>query len=162
MKVPIYNCTHEENAYNVESYPYGWKVRVNARFWLEAKESKGYRFCHQTKHPTKGTWNKPKKGTYHAISACMYLDEDTGHVEWAGFNNYDPIRALEYVQQFPNAPGMDIVKHYIKMKITSKEKFISGEHYMTINGARCEYSEADKARDIEENDVWKKVLEACQ
>lgn len=158
MKVPIYNCTHEENAYNVESYPYGWKVRVNARFWLEAKESKGYRFCHQTKHPTKGTWNKPKKGTYHAISACMYLDEDTGHVEWAGFNNYDAEKALEYVQQFPNAPGIDSVKRYVQLKVMHLDLRIAGTTYFTINGVRQPYSEGEKARDIEEKSAWEKVV----
>jgi len=70
----------ESNAYLVDDYPYGFRLRTKIRYWVESVKGKGDRFCSQTLNPKTGRWNKPKKSTYAAVMA-MYLNEDD-HVKY--------------------------------------------------------------------------------
>ena len=53
--------TSFESAYIVDSYPYGFKLRTEARFWIESNK-KGQRMVFQTLNPKTNQYNKPKKG----------------------------------------------------------------------------------------------------
>lgn len=90
MKLTTANALHghtdEDTAYLVDDYPYGFKLRTQIRYWIETTKH-GDRFCSQTLNPKTGRWNKPKKSTYSLI-ACMYIDDETGHVEWTGVGHY--------------------------------------------------------------------------
>lgn len=78
----IYGYTSFENSYEVENYPWGFRLRTEVRYWIETVDKKqgGQRFCKCTKDPRNGKWCTPKKSTYYALGT-MYLDEN-GHVEW--------------------------------------------------------------------------------
>lgn len=72
------------------------------RCWLESN-GRGWRFCTQTQHPTKGTWNAVKRSTYASLAAAMYLD-DEGKVKWAGLSEYSSAeQAEEFARKFPGA-----------------------------------------------------------
>lgn len=73
-----------ENAYVVDDYPYGWKLRCKIRYWIETTKN-GDRMCSQTTNPKKPgeIWNKPKKSTYCAVG-CLTKDPETGYISWAG------------------------------------------------------------------------------
>jgi hypothetical protein len=75
----------EENAYEVEDYPYGFRLRTKIRYWVETT-NQGDRFCSQTLNPKTNRWNKPNKSTYSNIG-FMYLDEQN-HVTWTGIGIY--------------------------------------------------------------------------
>src|SRR5271166_5634405 len=81
--------TSPETAYTVEDYPYGFRLRCQKRWWLEANPRHGVRLVSQTSNPKRSglVWNKPKAGTYARFAACMYLD-DAGHVQWSGMTEY--------------------------------------------------------------------------
>jgi hypothetical protein len=86
-----------ETAYMIDDYPYSFTLRCRMRVWIESKKGHGQRVVSQTTNPKKGdTWNKPKAGIYHTI-ALMYLDELTGHVEFAALSLYDSIEKVEKV-----------------------------------------------------------------
>ena len=75
-------------AYNVDDYPYGFRLRCKARYWLEYSPKHGVRMMMQTSNPKRGhVWNKPKAGTYSRFGAALYLD-DAGHVQCAGLTEY--------------------------------------------------------------------------
>lgn len=65
----------EENAYIVNDYPYGFRLRCKIKYWVETKKGQGQRFCSQTLNPKTDKWNKPKKGTYHVILG-MFINEE--------------------------------------------------------------------------------------
>lgn len=75
----------ETNAYLVDDYPYGFRLRTQIRYWIETT-SQGDRFCSQTLNPKTNRWNKPNKSTYSNLG-FMYLDEQN-HVTWTGLNIY--------------------------------------------------------------------------
>lgn len=78
-----------ETAYTVESYPYGFRLRCQMRYWLEYKKGHGYRLVSQSSNPKRPglIWNKPKGSTYSALGV-MYLDEEQ-HVHMATLHVYD-------------------------------------------------------------------------
>jgi len=75
----------ETNAYLVDDYPYGFRLRTQIRYWIETT-NRGDRFCSQTLNPKTNRWNKPKKSTYQLLG-FMYLDEKE-HVTWKSVNIY--------------------------------------------------------------------------
>lgn len=100
---PLYGYNNEESAYLVLDYPCGFRARCQIRYWLEFKESKGFRFVSQTLNPKTNVWNKPKTGTYVILAACLYLDEQQ-HVHCASVSEYtDAVAVLNFIQSFPQA-----------------------------------------------------------
>ena len=85
MKV-LSNHYSQETAYNVESYPCGFRARCKIRYWLEVN-NKGTRLWSQTTFNSDSIWNKAKASTY-SVVAAMYLD-DNEHVHHAGLSPYD-------------------------------------------------------------------------
>lgn len=70
-----------ETAYEVEDYPYGFRLRCKIRYWLEHKRAHGHRLVSQTTNPKKPgvVWNKPKAGVYSPGLVVMYKAQN-GHV----------------------------------------------------------------------------------
>ncbi len=81
--------TSQDNAYLVDDYPYGFRLRCCIRYWIEYKPRKGFRFVSQTSNPKKPglVWNKPKAGTYALFGGAMFLDENK-HVQYRCLGEY--------------------------------------------------------------------------
>lgn len=69
--------TNEENAYIVESYPYGNK-RTQKKYWIETTK-RGDRMCGMTLSPRTNLWNKPKKTTYSDV--MVLVKNEIGHIK---------------------------------------------------------------------------------
>lgn len=84
----IYGHTNQDNAYLVQDYPWGFRLRTSIRYWIESKDAKngGQRFGSQTINPKTGLWCAPKYSTYSAIGV-MFLDEKN-HVHWESLHRY--------------------------------------------------------------------------
>lgn len=87
MKILIGHVS-PETAYQVDDYPYGFRLRCKVRYWLDYNKRHGVRLVSQTSDPKHGhRWNKPKYSTYSRFGGCMYLDEQD-HVQWSGLSEY--------------------------------------------------------------------------
>lgn len=111
--------TSPENAYVVDDYPYGFKLRCTIRYWLEFHAKRGFRFVSQTTNPKRGGWNKPKASTYSRFGGAMFLD-DNGHVQWAGLSEYSTATEAKAFQETYGAgvpeAGRAILQKWIAAK----------------------------------------------
>lgn len=156
---PLYGHDSMNDAYVVEDYPYGFKLRTTIRYWLEFAPNKGWRFVSQTMDPKRapGSWNKPKASTYALLGACMYLDHQD-HVTWAALSPYTEAGpALEFVKAFPKA-DFRYLSIYAKKKVVYLEALISGKAQITINGVPKERSESENARTQAELEQWAEIV----
>lgn len=116
MKKYLYNYTSEENAYLVENYPWGFRLRTKIRYWIETSDKKngGQRFCHQTLNPKNGLWCAPKKTTYTPI-LIMYLDENE-HVKIASvdYNHFDEDKREEQFKDFMETHKDNLTAYQVK------------------------------------------------
>ena len=71
----------QENAYIVESYPYGFK-RTQKKHWIETTK-RGDRLVTQTLNPKSNEWNKPKKSTYDCVKVLV-KDLSNDHITTRG------------------------------------------------------------------------------
>jgi len=150
---PLYGHDSEANAYVVDDYPYGFKLRTKIRYWLEMKPGKGFRFMSQTLNPKTQRWNAAKKETYVSIAASMYLNEKE-HVDWDVLTEYSkPSEALEFVKKYPQA-DLSILKRWTKAKLQHLEEMISGKRYMTMNGEKVVNTEEDVGRMTDDLKQW--------
>lgn len=146
--------TSEETGYQVEDYPYGYKLRTTIRYWIETVKGKGDRFCSQTINPKNGRWNKPKKSTYSTFEYLL-LNED-GHVKCSGagfwdfkdFNkNLDRLRELRdeigEVQK-SNLKGELLMKIYAHLHWTRAE----GEAAVNVRSAWVEAITSELKKDL--------------
>jgi len=101
----------EKNPYMVENYPYGFRFRTKARFWVETTRY-GQRFCRQTLNPQTNRWNKPKKSTYSQIVLAGLNEEE--HVKWTGISLYSTDRAIKFKEKY-----WDFMSDYQKKEITN-------------------------------------------
>lgn len=88
MKKTLTGHVSPETAYVVDDYPYGFKLRCKARYWIETHPKRGQRVMFQTTNPKiegREAWNKPKASTY-AQLRVLVLDESNGHVETDSIN----------------------------------------------------------------------------
>jgi hypothetical protein len=157
VKTPLYGHDSEATAYLVADYPYSFKLRCRIRYWIETNPKHGFRFVSQTENPKTGRWNKPKPSTYVNAAAAMYLDEE-GHVKWHGVGSYtSPETMLAFIQDFPFV-DVRALEVYVKMAASFAAKYASGEAYFTINGTRCEESDADRERHSKDAAQWLVVV----
>lgn len=117
----LFNHTSPDNAYLVESYPYGFNLRCKIRYWLEFSKNKGVRFVSQTTNPKKGdVWNKPKYSTYCAFGGAMFLDEKS-HVQWSGMHEYMDLKeSLTWNNTYGSANHPDCTtktNHWLSAKL---------------------------------------------
>lgn len=160
-KKPLYGHTDANSAYVVDDYPYGFKLRTQAKFWLEHNSGKGYRFVMQTMDPRNGRWNKPKASTYTKFAGAMYLDEK-GHVQWTGLGEYSEAAQMsEFLTDFPGA-DTTVLKHFVPMKVKLYEKLLEanakGSSGFTINGVVQPATEADVGRNRKSLEEWTDVM----
>ena len=125
----------KETAYVVEDYPYGFHLRCKIRYWLEDHPAHGVRVCSQTTNPKKPgeVWNKEKKSTYWDVACALYIDEETGHVKWAGVSNYDDYGPSRKFQDVYGPAVPDTVKprlaRWIEIKRVYEAKLKKGMNY---------------------------------
>jgi len=74
----------QDNPLTVESYPYGFRLRTKARYYIETTK-RGQRVVFQTLNPKTHTWNNPKKSTYSDIR-ILYRNTENGHIENSGLS----------------------------------------------------------------------------
>ena len=120
---PLYNHTSFETSYHVPDYPYGRIVRCEIRFWIEFKESKGFRFCYKTKNPKTDNWttNAQKNSGYYTLAMCMFLDEKE-HVTYSALTEYSPAKDIQkFIENFPEAVT-DRLKIFVKLQATYYRK----------------------------------------
>lgn len=158
MKTPIFGHISEETAYLIADYPYGRKLRCQRRVWLESDPKRGVRFVAQTDNPKNGRWNKPHKSTYTDIAAGLYLDADN-HVQWEGINMYSTAeQALAFAQTYgKQAVSADRLLYWAQKKAKLAQAFADGKAHITINGAKSERSESQRAEDSKEAAIWFQV-----
>lgn len=122
MTITVLPNTHisPATAYEVQGYPYGFKLRCTMRYWIEFQPKKGFRLWMQSSNPKRpGTWNKPKAGTYSKFGAALYLDPE-GHVKCAGLTEYASVEECEafYDMYFAGVPaaGQKVTKAWLAAK----------------------------------------------
>jgi hypothetical protein len=107
----------KQNPYEIDGYPYGWRLRTKARYWVETSETYGQREVFQTLNPKgSGTqWNKPKASTYASI-VIMYKDTANGHIETYTFHGYSGnAEEIKKLLEFcPLEKLSDYQKHTVK------------------------------------------------
>jgi hypothetical protein len=154
-KQPLYGHTSEATAYDVLDYPYGFRERTQARYWLEHKPRKGWRLMFQTLAPKTQRWNKPKASTYSEWGGAMYLDGN-GHVQWDGIGPYsDDAKILAFLRTFPEA------QTELKRIAPQKQRYlrgrISGEIVMTVNKVPQPVSEVEIEDWQAELAIWDQI-----
>lgn len=161
MKTPIHGHTSQETAYLIADYPYGRTLRCQRRVWLESDPKRRVRFVAQTTDPKKGhRWNKPHASTYTDIAAALYLDADN-HVQWDQIGYYStPEQALAFVQTYgKTAVGADRLLYWAQKKAKLAQALAEGKAHFTVNGAKCERDETQRADDSREAGIWRQVAE---
>lgn len=92
----------EQAPVTVENYPYGFRRRTQAQYWIETVEKRGQRVVFRTLNPNTQHWNKPKKSTYSDI-LVLYRNLENDHIESTGLSfAYTREKDLEaFLQNFP-------------------------------------------------------------
>ena len=95
MKKYLYHCVSEETAHIAEDYPWGFRLRTQAKFWIESsnRADGGQRLVQRTLNPKTGCWCTPKKSTYYPVK-LLYLDEN-GHVQSSALNPYAEVEEIK-------------------------------------------------------------------
>lgn len=70
----IYHAEGPKTAHLVKDWPWGFRQKTMARFWIETTKH-GDRFVQQTWHPKYERWCEPKKQTYEAVLVLAITDE---------------------------------------------------------------------------------------
>jgi len=155
-RTPLYNHTSPDTAYLVADYPYGRKVRCRIRYWLESDPKRGFRFVSQTEHPTRLTWNAPKKSTYALLAAAMFLD-DAGHVQWTSIHEYSDHAAVrDFIAAFPLA-DLTSLRPWCAQKAAFSLARAEGRAKWTINGEVREDSPAEIASNAADAAAWREI-----
>ena len=160
-RIPLYGHDSESSAYVVADYPYGFKLRTNARFWLEFRANKGFRFVSQTMDPRTARWNKPKASTYSLLGGAMYLDEKN-HVQWDSVTEYSSAKDVsDFLTKYPRTDKSQLSR-WILAKARFLEKLITtnmaGKSGWLINGVPQELNPEDLGRNRVELEEWSDAL----
>jgi hypothetical protein len=155
---PLTGHTSPETAYNVDDYPYGRTLRCKIRYWLERKETKGFRFVSQTENPKTGRWNAPKPSTYMMFAGAMFLDEKD-HCHWAGLSEYSGAKEVRaFLVNYPET-DTSLLKPFCVAKMAMCQAGAKGKVKWTINGKAIEPTEAELATYAQDAIDWREV---CQ
>lgn len=160
--MPLYKHVSEETAYQVDDYPFGFRLRCKIRYYIESHPKKGFRFISQTTNPKKAVevWNAPKKSTYVLLAACMYLDEQN-HVQWSGLSVFtEPEKFLEFLQTFPDIElsreSKGQLQYWVAGKIAICKVTLNGEAVISIGGKPCLPTERDIEEAKKNLECWEK------
>jgi hypothetical protein len=105
----------EQTPVTVEDYPYGWRTRTQAQYWVETTKN-GQRCVFRTLNPRSGKWNNPKKSTYSEIM-LLYRDTTNGHIQTysLGFA-YNGQEALDkFLSLFPEQQLSEYQREQLKI-----------------------------------------------
>ncbi len=148
----------QSTAFVVPEYPWGFRMRTAARFWIEAHPKRGFRVVQQTQDPRSGRWCKPKAGTYSKLAASMYLD-DAGHVQWSSLDEYSTAEDVaRFVASFPGAIT-DRILVWCVAKAAFYKASASGKVRWTINGVPQDPTEAEQVRDEAKALAWSDLIQ---
>lgn len=163
VKEPLYGHDSMANAYMVDDYPYGFRLRCKIRYWVEYAPKKGYRMVSQTTNPKiadREVWNKPKAGTYSAVAGCLYLDSKD-QVQMAVVTPYSTAeQCLEFANDFPKY-DFKLLGKWATMKLEYCYKMITGKAHWMVNDVKQETSDSDKGRYRAEAEIWSKLAKKC-
>ena len=81
----IYNIDSFDNAFEVNNYPWGFRLKTKRRYWIETNKQ-GDRTCFQTLNPKTNAWCAVKHSTYGAVK-LLCLDENN-HGQTFGIHKY--------------------------------------------------------------------------
>lgn len=138
MKI-LHGHTSPTTAYQVDDYPYGFRLRCKIRYWLEHHPKFGTRLCSQTTNPKRETfaekgdgnivtvdfWNKTKCSTYAAIAGAMYLDDEE-HVQWSGLSIYEETSKCQgWLDEFQEGLPEEVIKK-VRLWIEEKQAYATG------------------------------------
>ena len=158
-KKPLYGHDSMANAYVVDDYPYGFRLRCKIRYWVEYAPKKGYRMVSQTTNPKiqdREVWNKPKATTYMLLAGGLYLDSKD-QVQFTGLGVYSSAAdCAEFVEDFPKA-DFKLLKVWIYKKLEMLYALVTGKAHFTINDVKQETSDSDKGRYRAEAEIWAKL-----
>ena len=123
----FYNAKCFDTAVIIEDWPWGFKFKTEARFWIETTKH-GDRKVQQTKNPKTGLWCKPKKQTYEAVLVIATTDE--GKITTVGIGQHadrDRIAAvlddqLEF-DKLTDAQKKQICKHNAWAEVMENVEF---------------------------------------
>lgn len=150
----LFGHTDEENAYLVDDYPYGFRLRTQIRYWLESKAGRGDRFVSQTMNPKTGRWNKPKRSTYTGV-AVMFIDEEQ-HVRWTGidFNN-----SAEWLAEFVGVVGRERLNDLQRARLAEIIGYTRAMEHVTFEVVSVDSMTAEEKaeRDAEQELVKRRV-----
>lgn len=115
--------------YTVEDYPYGWRQRTKAQYWIETTEY-GQRVVFRTLNPKTLPWNKPKKGIYSDI-LVLYRNTENGHIENDGlsFAYTDQERLDKFLSEFPE----QTLSEYQRYKLIYLRAIIRTRQHVKVN-----------------------------
>lgn len=154
---PLYNHIDEASAYNVSDYPYSFKLRTSIKFWLEKKDSKGFRFCSRTINPKNGRVNAVKTSTYSEFAGCLFLDEE-GHCKWSGLGQYSSAEEIRsFIERFPDA-DYSLLRPFLALKVAHTRRYADDKIRITINGK----SEAPSESELEDRKKELAILVRAQ
>jgi hypothetical protein len=153
-RTPLTGHTSLETACLVPDYPYSFSLRCEIRFWLEKKDSKGFRLCSQTRNPKNGRWNNPKASTYCALAGAMFKDEK-GRVNWTGLSEHSSdVEAATFVRDFPDA-DLSLLKPFAAMKAALYRTVAnSGKAMFSVNGERKDLTATEVDAYRSEAQAW--------
>ena len=170
----MYGHDNFENAYEVDNYPWGFKLKTKRRYWIETKKGFGDRLVFATLNPKNGKWCKPKAGTYQPVQV-LALNQD-GHVITRGLGlwqtNEDIAKLLEIVdwkklneiQQKKlcevRAVNQVMKKVEFKVEAVRHEPIILGQRTPEQQKLREQERARQEARKQKEKDDWKKINKA--
>ena len=117
MKKYIYNHTSFENAFEVDNYPWGFRLKTKVRYWIEDKEGFGQRFVKRTLSPKTGYWCNPKYSIYYAVMN-LYLD-DNDYLQYEAYYN-DCKELDEFINNIKENLTEFQIKGIKKMKAVSE------------------------------------------
>jgi len=101
----------KENPVTVENYPYGFRLRTKAQYWVETVEGKGQRIGFRTLNPKTQQWNKPKLSTYSDI-LVLFRNLENGHIENDGlsFTYAGQMQLEKFLERFRESDLTDYQK----------------------------------------------------
>lgn len=86
-KSVLVGYTSQQAAYEVDNYPWGFRLKTKKYYWIESKKGAGDRLGSYTIDPKTGRACKPKYSTYNTFM-YLYIDSETGYIEHGAIDSY--------------------------------------------------------------------------
>ncbi len=118
-----------ENPVIVENYPYGFRLKTKARYYIETTKN-GQRSVFQTLNPKTQKWNAPKKSTYSEIM-LLIRNLENNHVENDSFSiTYSDQEDLNaFLAKYP----INILSDYQQKQIKLAQAIIKARKHIKLS-----------------------------